>query len=186
MFIIEILNTSFEKINTHSKHNTLKEAQKVFIELAKELDSFCEIPKEIGNWTDVTCKDKVVRIIHDNRPEELKGKDPDFKNTRLIGVFNGAFAWRVEVDQTEEAQTKKVKAGPKRLKPVTLKKYSAEQLAKHLDRLQDHFVDAPYRVSFGYLEVRKYDKDDNCYYFYGISKESILEAVNDSYRLLGI
>jgi len=112
--------------------------------------------------------------------------DQTKKETRLIGMFNGAFVYEIEVDQTEGAKDKKVKATPKRLKPATIKNYSAKQLAKHLDRLQDHFVKAPYRVTFDYEQVRKYDKEEKGYYFYGISKESILRAVNDSYRLLGI
>lgn len=79
---------------------------------------------------------------------------------------------------------------PKRLKLATLKSYSGKQLAKHLDRLQDHFIDKdltpPYRVDFSYLEIRKYDQECDAYLFQGISKESIEEAVNDTYRLLGI
>ena len=79
---------------------------------------------------------------------------------------------------------------PKRLKSATLKSYSGKQLAKHLDRLQDHFIDKdltpPYRVDFSYLEIRKYDQECDAYLFQGISKESIEEAVNDTYRLLGI
>ena len=77
---------------------------------------------------------------------------------------------------------------PKRLKPATLNNYSAKKLAKHLDRLQDHFVDAPYRIDFSYSEISKYDEEDRCYYFECnlIYKEGVLRAVNDSYRLLGI
>jgi|13_taG_2_1085334.scaffolds.fasta_scaffold01217_11 hypothetical protein len=79
---------------------------------------------------------------------------------------------------------------PKRLKSATLKSYSGKQLARHLDRLQDHFIDKdltpPYRVDFSYLEIRKYDQECDAYLFQGISKESIEEAVNDTYRLLGI
>jgi len=95
---------------------------------------------------------------------------------------------QAEEVQAEEVQAKEVKAGPKRLKPATIKNYSAKQLAKHLDRLQDHFVDAPYRIDFAYSEVSKYNKEDNCYYFECdlICKYFILRAVNDSYRLLGI
>ena len=81
---------------------------------------------------------------------------------------------------------------PKRLKPSTIKNYSAKQLAKHLDRLQDVFWDAeepaPYRVDFSYSEIRQYDKEDHCYYF-GCNllyKEGVLRAVNNTYRLLGI
>ena len=85
-------------------------------------------------------------------------------------------------------ETPAQKNTPKRLKPATLKNYSAKQLAKHLDRLQDVFIDsekdALYRVEHGAVYV--YEADDNAYYFYGKTRESSLSAISHTYRALGI
>ncbi len=92
-------------------------------------------------------------------------------------------------ESTQEAEeTPAQKNTPKRLKPNTLKNYSAKQLAKHLDRLQDAFIDsekdALYRVEHGAVYV--YEADDNAYYFYGKTRESSLSAISHTYRALGI
>jgi len=82
----------------------------------------------------------------------------------------------------------------KRLKPNTLKNYSDKQLLKHLDRLQDHFIDEdlhiqttpPYRVDLSYFEVRTYDLEHDCYFFYGETRSVIMSSIKHTYQLLGI
>ncbi len=91
-----------------------------------------------------------------------------------------------------EEEKEQLKKSPKRLKPNTIKNYTAHQLAKHLDRLQDVFweseVYAPYWVDFSYSEIRKYDDEDKCYYFECnlIHKEGVIDCINQTYKELGI
>jgi len=92
----------------------------------------------------------------------------------------------VQDEEGEEVLNKEeqLKKGVKRLKESTIKAYSISQLRRHLDRLQNHFVDSPYRLEYG--KVYKYEKKENVYYYYGETREAVIDAINETYKELGI
>ena len=70
----------------------------------------------------------------------------------------------------------------KRLKPSTLNKYSAEQLAKHLDKICD--IHPLYRVDLAYNTVY-YNLGDACFPYTSINtfcKREIISAIEAAYR----
>ena len=71
----------------------------------------------------------------------------------------------------------------KRLKPSTLNKYSAEQLAKHLDKICD--IHPLYRVDLAYSTIY-YNLTEDGYFPYtsinNFCKREILSAIEAVYR----
>ena len=76
----------------------------------------------------------------------------------------------------------------KRLKENTIKRYDANQLSNHLDRLLNAFEagSAPYRCDQS--AIWWLDTDFNAYLFYCQyhNRYAIIDAINDVYKQLGI
>ena len=76
----------------------------------------------------------------------------------------------------------------KRLKETTIKRYDANQLSNHLDRLLNAFEagTAPYRCDR--YAIWEHHQEFNIYGFYCQydDRDAIIDAINDVYKQLGI
>tara|TARA_Y100001938_G_C8051418_1_gene411964 strand:+ start:487 stop:723 length:237 start_codon:yes stop_codon:yes gene_type:complete len=75
----------------------------------------------------------------------------------------------------------------KRLKDTTIQRYNAQQLRRHLDRLQDQFEagEALYRID--QYEIREFISSDYYRHFCNInSRYMIIEAIYHTYLKLGL
>lgn len=72
----------------------------------------------------------------------------------------------------------------KQLKTTTLNSYSTRQLIKHLDRAQDLFTDAPYRIDWSFGKLLKLE--DNAYLYDSSldDREAIINAIQNTWRLV--
>ena len=76
----------------------------------------------------------------------------------------------------------------KRLKETTITKYTNKQILKHLDRLLDLFDDAPFRIDevHGRIYILSSRKDTYLYFCCFWNRENILNALDTTYRKLGL
>jgi len=74
----------------------------------------------------------------------------------------------------------------KRLSPATIKRYTPDQLASHLDRLGSDSV----RVSKAAQTIHTLDSDLNGYYFYcaiaNYNRYELIQLIHDTYSELGM
>lgn len=75
----------------------------------------------------------------------------------------------------------------KRLSPTTVRRYSAQQLANHLERVMDaHWAagEQPYRVDHAYGRIMI--REDDCYLAYASldAHEDLVEVIDHVWRLI--
>ena len=78
-------------------------------------------------------------------------------------------------------------AKPKALRESTIKRYDVHQLTRHLEKLQDYFLIAPFRID---TIIREYDSYTNSYFVYcqihETNRDMIIDAIESTYRELKI
>tara|TARA_Y100001938_G_scaffold148885_1_gene233887 strand:+ start:484 stop:1068 length:585 start_codon:yes stop_codon:yes gene_type:complete len=120
------------------------------------------------------------------RFKSFSDTDGKFFNNSFVSVEiseAGIQAIQAE-DQAEDVQAE---AKPKALKESTVKRYDVHQLTRHLEKLQDHFLIAPFRID---TIIREYDSYTNSYLVYcqihEKNRDFILDAIESIYRKLKI
>lgn len=72
----------------------------------------------------------------------------------------------------------------KQLKTTTINSYSTRQLIKHLDRTQNLFTDAPYRIDWCYGKLLKLEEGVYLYDSSLEDREAIIVAISNTWKLV--
>ena len=139
------------------------------------LDHYNNVNKGEMCWVHIS--DSLISLLINDQVDFFKY---DYKNEVLVVAD-------FEEIQAEDQAEDQAEAKPKALKESTIKRYDVYQLTRHLEKLQDQFLIAPFRID---TIIREYDSYTNSYFVYcqihEINRDMIIDAIESTYRKLKI